>query len=259
LVIASVGYTGPIIETTPAGTAARLAVALAGLYPAEVRLRGARSIRDQKRVNCCVSCALAVCIEVLHPEYGELSPLFHYCETGLQRRGQPPGIQDGIGIQDGLDTLGSAGICLRSLHDLGYDTHGVTTVPSLAAEADGRQRAMPYLPHRYVSGYSPLDLDRDPINECKQALAKGRPILAGIHLTTDYQDSKLAELDTPGPRTGARHVVAILGYSDAKHSFIVQDSRGPDFALGGQWWLSYFNLTSAPALVFQAFAIGYPP
>lgn len=254
----TVSYNGPIIKTVPSTAAPHLAVALAGLYPSEVRLPGARAIRNQQNVNCCVSCTLAVCVEVLHPEYEELSPLFHYFETGFRLRGHAPGIGDGIDIIDGLRALGSAGICLRSLHDPPYDAVGVSSVPSSSAEADGQQRAMPYLPNRYVDGYTSIDLTLDPVGECKKVLAQGCPILAGIYLTDNY-NTGAPKLDRPGPRTGARHVVPILGYRDSEHSFIVQDSHGGDWALGGQWWLPYTCFFSPSALVFQAFAIGYPP
>src|SRR5215831_9148293 len=123
-------------------------MALAGLYPPEVRLTGARAILDQQQVNCCISCALTTCVEVLYPDYAQLSPLFHYYATALRFQGRAPEVSDGMEISEGLTTLASAGICLASLHPAPYNAAGVALAPSSGAEADGKQRAMPYQPSR---------------------------------------------------------------------------------------------------------------
>jgi len=252
----STGWNGPIIEPRISAAALQLAVALAGLRPPEIRLSGARAILDQKQVDCCISCAITTCVEVLYPQYEQLSPLFHYYETALHFQGRAPRVNDGMEIDQGFRILTSVGICLFSLHPAPFDDAGVTMAPSPAAETDGKKRAMPPLPVTYVSPYKAIPLGLDPVNSVKEALAGGKPVLAGIHLTANYGAVKLMD---PGSPTGLRHAVAVLGYSDAEASFIIQDSRGRDWAQGGQWWLPYGILASPNTIVFQAFAVGYPP
>lgn len=252
----STGWKGPIIQPRTSAAAPQLAIALAGLHQAEVRLPGARAILDQKQVDCCISCAITTCVEVLYPQYEQLSSLYHYYETAIRFQGRAPGVNDGMEIDQGFRTLGSAGICLFSLHQAQFDAAGVAMAPSPVAEADGKERAMPPFPVTYVSPYKAIPLELDPVNDVKEVLAGGRPVLAGVQLTANYGAVKLLD---PGSPTGARHAVAVLGYSDAEASFIIQDSRGPDWAQGGQWWLPYSILASPTTIVFQAFAVGYPP
>lgn len=252
----STGWNGPIIEPRISAAAPQLAVGLSGLRPSEIRLPGARAILDQKEVECCISCAITTCIEVFYPQYEQLSPLFHYYKTAFLFEGRAPRVNDGMEIDRGFATLMSAGICLFSLHPAQFDATGVAMAPSVDAENDGKKRAMPLDVVTYVSPYEEIPLGRDPVNSMKDALAGGRPVLAGIHLTTNYRAVKLMD---PGAPNGLRHAVAILGYSDAEASFIIQDSRGPNWAQGGQWWLPYNILMSPNTIVFQAFAVGYPP
>jgi hypothetical protein len=251
----STGWNGPIIQAQPSTVAPRLAVAMSVLYSPEVRLPGARAIIDQKNVNCCVSCALATCLEVLYPAYEQLSPLFHYYETVLRFQGRAPSVSDSLEVDQGWSTLASTGICSLTLHQVPYDLSGMSQAPSSEAEADARNRTMPFLVDRYLSPYQSISLELDPVNSMKRALAARRPILAGIQLTANYGAVKLLD---PGPPTGARHAVAILGYSDAEASFVVQDSRGQGWGQGGQWWLPYSVIVSPSSILFQAFAVGYP-
>jgi hypothetical protein len=192
---------------------------------------------------------------VLYPHYDELSPLFHYFENAIRFQGRPPRVDDGMETDQGFTTLETAGISLLCLHDAAYDATGVALEPSNLAVEDGKNRSMPYKLDRYVSAHQSIALELDPVNNMKQVLAGGRPILAAIQLTKNYGAAKLLD---PGPPTGQRHAVAVLGYSNAEASFIVQDSRGKQWAQGGQWWLPFSVVASPVTILFQAFAIGYP-
>ena len=45
----------------------------------------------------------------------------------------------------------------------------------------------------------------------------------------------------------------MIGYDDVVGAFVVQDSRGPDFGRGGQWYLLYAAVRSA--MLTEAFEI----
>jgi hypothetical protein len=244
------GLTGPIIEPRPAANDAALAVALAGALPTDVRLGGARAIANQQKLECCVSCALATCLEVLRPSSPRLSPLFHYYMTFAP---SVPNPDTGMSLEQGLGTVASTGVSSEILHSVLFDLAGVQTKPSAAAIADGETRRLPFNQSLERPQWVPISLNSDPVNSIKRQLAAGFPILAGIHITTTYGANIL---EVAGTRTNKRHAVALLGYSDAQTAFIVQDSRGPEFALGGQWWLKYQMLVCPEPVLISAIVVG---
>jgi C1A family cysteine protease len=96
--------------------------------------------------------------------------------------------------------------------------------------------------------------DQNRVQEWKKALLTGKPIVAGIDLPAAYEKA-MVRASTDGGRLGPSHAVAILGYRDSEHAFIVQDSRGPDWFLGGQWWMPYAFAESG--FVYRAYSFNF--
>lgn len=209
-----------------------------------------RAIRDQgDDVNCCTSCALAACLEATRQDYPELSPVFHYYVSRRDWR-----------VDRGL-TMGAVfsgrirnGICTQDLHDPPYSKEGIRVAPSGHARDDGRARRakrdrLERFPH-YPLRSSRLEW------ELREALDRGHAVLLGFRLDARYADlgSGADRWEARGPATGAvGHAAAVIGYEDAAGAFVIQDSRGPAFGRGGQWYLPYSATRSS--LLLEAYEI----
>ncbi len=249
------GWTGPIIDVVPSPAAAPLAILRAPGSPLELKLRGPRAILDQKDLKCCVSCALATCLESLHPDYPRLSALFHYAMTVAPGGSDPVDLNKGMTPAEGFSTLFHSGIASLEKHGVPFHDPEAKSKPSAAAITEALQRIVTELDFStYRPFFQPIGLTADPVNDCKESLQQGLPILFGIHITSNWGAPKLAP---PGAQTGSLHAVACLGYSDLEASFIIQDSFGAAWGQGGQWWLPYQTFVSSEPVVFSAHAIGY--
>ena len=249
------GWNGPIISVVPLASAEPLALLRAAGSPLEVKLRGPRALLDQKDLKCCVSCALAACLEVLHAGYAQLSALFHYAMTVAPNPQDAVDLTNGMTPEEGFAALYHQGICSFEKHPYPFRSPEAKTKPNQAAIDDALPRAVTELDFAtYLPYFQPIGLAIDPVNECKKCLQQGNPLLFGIYLTANWGAAKL---DSPGARTGSRHAVACLGYSDLEASFIIQDSFGPGHGRGGQWWLPYQSFVSSEPIVFSAHAVGY--
>ena len=200
----------------------------------------ARRIWDQgASVNCCTSCALAASLEALHPDYRALSPVFHYY---LSR----PGHVGNRGLTEGQALSGAMrfGLCLQSLHPQPIVLSALNVRPSSRATSDGRRRALRRAGRRL---YRRLG-SSDRVGLWRRALDLGHPLFLVIHLDSSYdalERGGAAEWIPSGSvAAGRMHAVAALGYEDSARRFVVQDSRGPAFGLGGQWYLPYRNCVS---------------
>lgn len=231
-----------------------LALEQSGWYPSELILTPPRAIVDQGDIPCCVSCAIATCVEILNPTLEQLAPLFHFYMFNSMQHGGPPESFEGMTLGDGLNVLATYGVCLRRYYPTPYTKDGAKTPPDEQAVADARVRSMPFDNNREVGSFTLLS-DDNRVNEWKRTLLGNRPILIGLYQTDQY-GCKMARLQ--GNLNPAQpHAVAVFGYRESERSFIVQDSKGSEFAIGGQWWLPYNMVESS--VVEQAYAVGYPP
>jgi hypothetical protein len=200
----------------------------------------ARAIRDQGlEVNCCTSCALTACLEALRRDFPELSPLFHFRMSGSHAG------TSGLTEAAALGTGRVHGFCLQSLYPAPLSNRGLTLAVSRQAIADGRTRR---LADRQNNRLWRVAGAPDRVLSWKSALNRGHPIFLGIATDAPYDSLRTSGItswvpSTAPPGSPGNHAVAILGYDDASAHFIIQDSRGRSFALGGQWFLSYRDAT----------------
>lgn len=196
----------------------------------------ARAIRDQGgTVNCCTSCALSACLEALHPDFPELSPMFHFRMSGGQVGSR------GLTEEAALIGAWRDGFCSQSLHRVEISEQGLTAQVSSTAIDDGRKRRLRNPRGRPLWRATGAP---DRVHRWKRSLDDGLPVF--LIIATDPGYWQLAtpsvsawEPATAPPRASGDHAVAVLGYDDDRGHFIVQDSRGSGFGVGGQWFLSY--------------------
>lgn len=191
---------------------------------------------------------------MLHPAWEQLASLFHYHLFITKDRSEPPFTPAEMSLADGLSILATGGICLMRYYRAPFTEEGLQLPPGDDALSDARSRRLSFDSNREVAGFAPLS-DNDRVNGWKKAVLEKRPILVGLYLTDKYGPSMKrlkGEWDAGRP-----HAVPVLGYRESERAFLVQDSQGSEFALGGQWWLPYDFVESEG--VEQAYVLGYPP
>lgn len=253
---ASIPATGlSIVPVAPAVTAASsVTSAVSDAFPPSWSLMGSRRVVDQGNVRCCVSCAIAAATESANGDWAALSPLFHYFVTRTPVMGGSPLQNVDLTLEDANSAVETIGISLNSLHDKTMDLAGMAAAPSQAARSDALSRRLPPISILPPASRIVLLGDQNREQEWKMALLTGKPIIAGIDLPAGYSKA-MTRATTADGRLGPSHAVAILGYRDREQAFIVQDSRGPDWFLGGQWWMPYSFAESS--FVFKAYSLNF--
>jgi len=211
-----------------------------------------RAIVDQQELQCCVSCALGAGMEVLHPAWPALAPVFHYYITRYEQGGAD---EDGfLYLKNALQTLATAGICRGSLHDYPFTSAGAQTRPSSAAYEDalGRALARRGLRNRYIARSS-----SSTTAWIRDQLRVNCPVVLGIRLPLGYPktflNGRFEWLDPDAPGSLSGHCVLVVGYSDVRQAVRIQDSRGQSAFDGGGWWMGY-RVVDSP-VVLEAYAL----
>jgi hypothetical protein len=227
--------------------------ALDAALPPRATLRHPFTVRNQGDVPCCVSVVVATCMEILDAQRGrtiELSPLFHYWTA----RSNPLELRV-LDPRTALQAASTTGICRRDLHDPPFDAEGAARPPSDAARADAdRQRLAGYDASSMKMQYSVVAGPK--VAACKAAIARGVPVMLAFWVTSAYRvlsAMKPTHGAPPRERSDDGHAVTLIGYDDARSTFLVKDSRGASFAKNGHWQLPYSVMESP--LVHEAWVL----
>ena len=199
-----------------------------------------RSVVDQKDVPCCISCALGAAMEILHPSWPQLAPLFHYYATKFDNNGTDP---DGFfTLDNAIITLTKQGICILDLHPVPYTTNGATQQPSQDAYLDGEHRRMLRQLNglfRYKKSIGPSKVDW-----IRNKLSQNCPVIIGFKLPVDYTQllgngGFIWDSPENPVAQSSGHCVVVIGYDDTKLAIIIQDSQGIECFDKGCWWMGY--------------------
>lgn len=238
------GFALPQTSATPSPAAALLRASTVGATLSDFVLSTQpRSSPNQGDVNCCVSCALGCAMEIIHPDWPSLSPLFHYyVSRSVNHSGDATG---GLALDDAVATLTNQGICRHADHDVDhgapYAAAEVSVRPSPAAFADAANRRIPFegftFKYNRLSGPSWVVSIR---NELRQT----RPVAVGFRLPQGYPQGFLDarfEWTNPAspPLSTVGHCVLVTGYSDTRLALRVRDSQGTGLFDSGCWWMGY--------------------
>ena len=221
--------------------------------PPRAMLRHPFAVRDQGEVPCCVSVAIATCMEILDARRGraiELSSLFHYFCSRVD-----PSELKLLDPRTALRAASTTGLCRRDLHDPTCDAAGAAARPSEEAFADAEnQRLAGYDPSAMRMQYSVMT--GSIVESCRNALARGVPVIVAFWVTSAYRAIS-AGRPTHGPPPAEAseegHAVAVIGYDDTMEVFHVKDSRGAGFGQRGLWRMPYSVMSSR--LVHEAWAL----
>jgi hypothetical protein len=224
----------------------------AGEAPPKRVLRHPFPVRDQGAVPCCVSIAVATCMEVLDAQTGqavELSPLYHYWFA----RTNPESLSL-LDPRSAFQTAVATGICTRVLHDPRFDEAGAAARPSDEAIEDARQHRLIDYDRRTLRRRYSL-ITGDAVDAGRRAVARGYPVLIAMWATSSYHSLEHSRRhgSVPAEPSSEGHAVVILGYNDDLEAFLIKDSRGPAWGHDGYWEMPYAVTRSR--LIYEAWVL----
>jgi len=210
--------------------------------PQSVDLRPKMSpVQDQEDLNSCTGFALVAAMEYLENVQRQapisLSQLFVYYNERVLDNSVAQ--DSGALMSEGIASVMQYGACELSLWP--YDEKRVLDKPDDAAYADGlKRRALSY-----------TSLEQDQIT-IRTALIN-YPVVFGLMIYSSFESETVEStgmVPVPDPGTETLlggHAMTIVGYDQAQQRFLVRNSWGTDWGIGGYCWIPYAYILN-PAL-----------
>ena len=197
-----------------------------------------KEVYDQGQLGSCTANAIAGAIEFdrikqkLEDVFTPSRLFIYYNERVIEGTVDS---DSGAQIRDGMQTIGQQGGPHEALWP--YDIAKFTDSPSANAVADGRNHtAISY--QRVVRN----------LNQMKGCLATGYPFVFGFTVYESFESQDVASTGVvPMPASNERilggHAVLAVGYDDSQQRFIVRNSWGTGWGMGGYFTMPYTYLT----------------
>lgn len=138
----------------------------------------------------------------------------------------------GATIRDTLKAANKYGVLDEKLWP--YDINKFTVKPAAALWTQA-------LTHKVTSYHSVADGD---LATMKSLIAQGYLVGFGFTVYSYFMTQQMAthgilHLPTKSETVEGGHAVALCGYDDAKSAFLVRNSWGPDWGIGGYFYMDY--------------------
>jgi C1A family cysteine protease len=211
-----------------------------GALPASVDLRaGCPAVYDQGGLGSCTANAIGAAIEFdqMKQKLAASTPsrlFIYYNERVIEETVD----QDcGAQIRDGIKTVASDGACPETMW--AYLEQNFATPPPAACYQYAKLH--PAVQYARVS--------QDP-GQMKACLAAGYPFIFGFTVYESFEGDDVAKsgmLPMPSATEAevGGHAVMAVGYNDSVERFLVRNSWGPDWGVGGYFTIPYTYLTDA--------------
>jgi C1A family cysteine protease len=209
---------------------------MAAVLPAAVDLRPSCSpVEDQGQLGSCTANALAGALEFLEVKDGipfaDLSRLFiYYNERTVEHTVKT---DSGAMLRDGIKTLSAQGVCAEKRWP--YVIAKFAVKPAAACYAEAQKHL--------ITSYERLQT----LGDMRACLADGYPFVFGFTVYETFESAAVAKtgiVPMPGPaeRTLGGHAVCAVGYDDKEKRFLVRNSWGPGWGIGGYFKMPYAYL-----------------
>jgi C1A family cysteine protease len=211
---------------------------------------GCPSVYDQGQIGSCTANAIAGAFEfeLLRQQLADFMPsrlFIYYNERQIEGT---TASDSGAQIRDGITSIHKQGVCPES--DWPYDAtpagpNGTWPPNAPPAEAPPANLYSEALQNRAVS-YQRVVQD---INTMKGCLAQGFPFVAGFTVYESFESPEVAKtgvvpMPTPTEATIGGHAVLVVGYDDSQNAWLVRNSWGTSWGIGGYFWMPYQYFTT---------------
>jgi C1A family cysteine protease len=214
---------------------------MAALPPSEdLRPECPKEVYDQGQLGSCTANSIAGALEFeqikqADPKIFTPSRLFIYYNERVMEG--TVGTDSGAQIRDGIKSVGNIGACPET--DWAYDITKFAVKPPPKAFSDAPLGKV-------------LQYQRVPqvLNQMKGCLASGYPFVFGFTVYESFESPQVAQTGVaPMPAAGEKvlggHAVLAVGYDDASQRFIIRNSWGAGWGMGGYFTFPYAYLTDA--------------
>src|SRR5580700_3007413 len=206
---------------------------------ADLRPECPKTVYDQGQLGSCTANAIAGALEFDRIKEGLQdfipSRLFIYYNERVMEGTVKS--DSGAQIRDGIKSVGSIGACPET--DWGYDITKFAEKPPQPAFKDAPLgKALQYQRVPQV------------LSQMKGCLAAGYPFVFGFTVYESFESDQVAQTGVaPMPAATEKvlggHAVLAVGYDDASQRFIVRNSWGAGWGMGGYFTFPYAYLTDA--------------
>lgn len=207
------------------------------VLPHDVDLRPDCSpVEDQGNLGSCTANALVGALEFLELKAKEplvdLSRLFvYYNERVIEHTVKT---DSGAMLRDGIKTLAKQGVCSEKRWPYIITKFAVKPTPKCYKEAAS---------HTITSYHRILTLD-----EMLSCLAEGFPFVFGFTVYESFESETVARTGTvpmpqPGERVLGGHAVLAVGYDEGTKRFLVRNSWGTGWGVGGYFTMPFAYLS----------------
>jgi C1A family cysteine protease len=205
--------------------------------PAQVDLRDqCPAVYDQGQLGSCTANAIGGAFEfdLLRQKAADFVPsrlFIYYNERAAENTVSS---DSGAQIRDGIKSVAKQGVCPES--EWPYDIAQFADKPSAPCYTDAAG-------HRVASYQRVAQI----LNQFKGCLANGDPFVFGFTVYESFESDQVAKSgDAPMPAAGEKvlggHAVMAVGYDDSTQRFLVRNSWGTTWGLGGYFTLPYAYL-----------------
>jgi C1A family cysteine protease len=149
------------------------------------------------------------------------------------------GEDSGAGIRDAVNIMIDKGVSIEK--DWPYD---ISKYQQRASDVSYQQSKM----FRGITAQK-IDTSQDitqdaTVNHIKNALLSGQPIDFGFYVYESFESDETKRtgmMPMPGPKEGivGGHCCVVIGYDDSKQSFLVRNSWGTEWGIGGNFYMPY--------------------
>jgi C1A family cysteine protease len=194
-------------------------------------------VYDQGQLGSCTANAIGAAVQFdrmkqgVTPDFAPSRLFIYYNERVIEHT---VGSDSGAQIRDGIKTVGKKGVCHETTWP--YDISQFTHKPPAEAFTEALQaKALSYA--------------RVPrtLNQMKGCLASGFPFVLGFSVYESFESQQVAQtgkmpMPGPGEKLLGGHAVLAVGYDDADQTYLIRNSWGSGWGMGGYFKMPYAYL-----------------